>query len=238
MSDPIERLRAGWQVTVSNRRGLPRSPREFLRSLELLSSMRDRGWQLSNQLRWPQAADGTSIPWMSYPAIAFLDTLLDPTLRLFEYGSGGSTSWFADRVGSVTAVEHDQEWLAKVQVPANAQLVHVDCDGDWYHDSGTEYVDSAAAGAPWDVIVIDGAARVDCAEHVSRFLAPGGIVVLDDTHNPRLEPAQAALRAQGFGQIDFEGYRPAHGELGMTSIFSKDFNRLLVKDETETIAAP
>src|SRR4051812_14883663 len=45
------------------------------------------------------------IPWFSYAAIDFLDAALRTNMTVFEYGSGGSTLFFAKRAKSVFTVE-------------------------------------------------------------------------------------------------------------------------------------
>lgn len=50
-------------------------------------------------------------PWMTFPAIRFLDTLLFKTTKVFEYGAGGSSVYFSSRVGELVSVEHDAEWF-------------------------------------------------------------------------------------------------------------------------------
>ena len=59
------------------------------------------------------------------PAIAFLDGRLNKTMRVMEYGSGGSTAWYGRRVDHVTSVEHDPQWYDAVKrtIPANVDLV-------------------------------------------------------------------------------------------------------------------
>ena len=50
------------------------------------------------------------LPWFSYSAIDFLKIFLRKTHRVFEFGSGGSTLFFADRCASVESVEEDPSW--------------------------------------------------------------------------------------------------------------------------------
>lgn len=166
---------------------------------------------------------------MTYGALRFLSANLSSSMRLFEYGSGGSTAWLADRVHEVVSVEHDPEWFTESSAYLRADVRLVPCRGDWYFDAGdSQYVETVADGAPWDVIVIDGVARNTCAAQVHDKLNPLGLVVLDDTHNPLLRPAQASLAEQGFGRIDFWGLRPGSGYEGCTSVFSRSFDGLLL----------
>lgn len=51
-----------------------------------------------------------SLPWMTYDAIDFLNQITSTENKVFEWGSGGSTLFFATRCKQVTSVEHDKEW--------------------------------------------------------------------------------------------------------------------------------
>jgi hypothetical protein len=49
-------------------------------------------------------------------------------MSIFEYGSGGSTTWWANLVSQVVSVEHDREWFQKLiaKKPANVELIQID----------------------------------------------------------------------------------------------------------------
>lgn len=53
-------------------------------------------------------------PWLTPEAIGLLATLLHPTDRGAEFGSGRSTLWFAARVAALTSVETNTRWHEKV----------------------------------------------------------------------------------------------------------------------------
>ncbi len=52
----------------------------------------------------PLDADGRPIPWMNYPVIDLLRERLTKDLHLFEFGSGFSTTFYAQLVGHVTSI--------------------------------------------------------------------------------------------------------------------------------------
>jgi len=54
------------------------------------------------------------IPWITFEAIEFLKKSLRKDMSVFEYGSGGSTVFFAKRVKKIITVEHNPEWNQKV----------------------------------------------------------------------------------------------------------------------------
>ena len=49
-------------------------------------------------------------PWISFSAIELLKKITRPDMRVFEYGSGGSTMFWISRVKELISVEHDLSW--------------------------------------------------------------------------------------------------------------------------------
>jgi SAM-dependent methyltransferase len=122
-------------------------------------------------------------------AIARLETVLDRASSVFEWGSGVSTVWYSRRVASITSIEHDVVWFEKVtgwlrgENAKGAALRHVPDESGWflaYSRAILEFPDSS-----FDLIAIDGRARVACAQHAVAKLKPGGILLLDDSQRPR-----------------------------------------------------
>src|SRR4051794_31760851 len=54
------------------------------------------------------------IPWFSYAAIDFLEKFIRPEMNVCEYGSGGSTMFFAKRTSSVFSIENNEKWFELV----------------------------------------------------------------------------------------------------------------------------
>jgi hypothetical protein len=50
------------------------------------------------------------IPWLVFSCINYLDKIHKKGLEVFEYGSGGSTIYFAKNGSKITSVEHDANW--------------------------------------------------------------------------------------------------------------------------------
>src|SRR4051812_39332685 len=59
---------------------------------------------------WGRRPADVEKPWFSFGAIRYLENYLRPQHRVFEYGSGGSSFFFARRAGEVLSVENDPEW--------------------------------------------------------------------------------------------------------------------------------
>src|SRR5579862_909721 len=63
------------------------------------------------------------LPWLAYAAIDFLDDFLKPNMTVCEYGSGGSTLFFARRVKWVFSIEDNQEWFRVVSEKLRAKSI-------------------------------------------------------------------------------------------------------------------
>lgn len=50
------------------------------------------------------------LPWLPFQAIERLVHLSTRSARVFEYGAGGSTIFFSNRVAELVSVEHDRGW--------------------------------------------------------------------------------------------------------------------------------
>jgi hypothetical protein len=77
---------------------------------------------------WFESLDGIPrnkeglVPWITYPAFRQLQRTVKPDAKVFEFGCGGSSLWWASRAAEVTSVEHDADWAARVAASAPANL--------------------------------------------------------------------------------------------------------------------
>jgi hypothetical protein len=182
----------------------------------------ESGWLRSV---WEQRSvdkEGKPLPWMTYPVIAFLSPRLRPEFALFEYGAGGSTRWWSERVGSVVSCEHDPAWYAEVLegLPANVTLRHVPLEGEAYARQVTQ------CGRSFDLVVIDGRDRVNCARHALSALSPVGVIVWDNSERTHYEDGYRLLMEAGFRRLDFHGMSPLNTYGSTTSIFYRAGNCL------------
>ena len=58
--------------------------------------------------------EGRSI-WIDEDGVKMICNLLHPSMRVLEYGSGGSTTMFSNFVSKWTSVEHDKKWGEKMK---------------------------------------------------------------------------------------------------------------------------
>jgi hypothetical protein len=207
-------------------KGIPRTLRELNYSLQLLSILRGRGWQQSLRLGKPIDRNGEPIPWYTDSALEWLGPRISAADTVFEYGAGHSTAWYSHRAKHVVSVEHDANWLEQVRplVAGETLLLYRHSSGSEANSQGeSAYFRSIEEFPPssFDVIVIDGVERVQCAQVAPSRLQADGIIVLDNSDWPILREAVETLHKNGFGRIDFYGFVPQVGTRNCTSIFSK-----------------
>lgn len=186
-------------------------------------SLVSTGWLRSMKERAPVDFEGNPVPWITYPAISFLQNRIRPDMSVFEYGSGNSTLWWASKVTKVVACEHDPAWFERVKavIPSNVELSFVDLEYDGeYCRKITEFKDT------FDIVIIDGRDRERCAKNCLPALKGSGVIVWDNTDREAYARGQAFLRSKGYRQIDFDGMTPLVTFTSRTSIFYRDSNCL------------
>lgn len=181
----------------------------------------DEGWFRSVRENAAVDRDGAPIPWIAYPAQHFLERRLRRDFRIFEYGAGNSTIWWAGKVREVVSVEHDEGWyqVLAAKVPGNVRLQLEPIDGHRYAGA----IDEAG---PFDIVVVDGRDRVECARRAIRELADGGVIVFDNSERGKYAGALSELTRAGFRRIEFVGMAPMRARLTETSVFYRGGNCL------------
>jgi hypothetical protein len=178
------------------------------------------------------------LPWISLKAIRFLDKFLTKEMTVLEYGSGGSTIFFAQRCKRVISVEDDPAWYAAVHARLDAlglgnTEVRLCETGSVYTSSSTEFRNSsylkAVDGLNPDIVLIDGSdetqaygrenyetRRSICFNYIEPIIAArGGAILVDDASlypNLRVEN-----RAKRF--ISLSGIGPCRSGVTTTDVF-------------------
>lgn len=169
--------------------------------------------------------DGNPIPWYTYPAIEYLSQFDYQDKKIFEYGCGYSSLFWAKRAEKVISIEDNPKWFDKW----TAEFKEANLDIRW-RDEGEIYENAIfEENAEYDVIVVDGKRRWQCAEAAVKALASGGMIILDDSDrintSEEYVKAVAALKAADLLQVDFYGFCPMNNYTKTTSVFfSRDFN--------------
>ena len=116
---------------------------------------------------------------------------------VLEWGSGSSTSVIAKRVKTITSIEHNKKWYDEVlkNLPENAKLHYVPSkhhhdwrvDGDGSPDNFEEYISyPVELDNKYDLILIDGRVRVQCASVCKKISKKDTIIFVHDFSDQRI----------------------------------------------------
>lgn len=184
------------------------------------SALLDDGWFRSYRTKEAIDKDGNAIPWCTYPFLHFIEPRLKPTFRVFEYGCGNSTIWYAKKVLEIIAVEHDSAWAEKIaaNLPANAKLVFKALDDG--------YAQEIRQHGLFDIIVIDGRNRIQCVQGALQTLKPDGVIFWDNSNREDFAMGYKFPAEKGFSEISFDGMGPINIYSWRTSILYRNENLL------------
>jgi hypothetical protein len=192
-------------------------PRRFISAVRLLLIFQGGHGHVNRLNGFPVNGKGEFQPWLTYPLIEFLNGLDFSEKRVFEFGAGASTLYWAKRACEVVSVEFDAGWYEALLpiIPKNVTLHHV--------GNGQSYVNKVLeCDGRFDVIVVDGAERYRSAQSAIKALADGGFIVLD---NAEWYPNTADLLVQaGLIEVRLSGFTPVNAFTSTSSIFmSRNF---------------
>jgi predicted O-methyltransferase YrrM len=204
-------------------------------------------WRDSRMRDGRPLTDGCA--WVTYGAIEFLEAGITRTMRVFEYGSGGSTIFLASRAREVVSVEHDHNWAREVTGAiaalglTNATVRHVEpsADPSSLHEDASDpdaYVSSDAdfagrsfrayaaaideyADGEFDLILLDGRARPSCFKHALPKLSLGGLMILDNADRAHYAYITATMDELGSRRRDFAGAGPYNQHFWKTSVWEQ-----------------
>lgn len=201
-----------WQQVRHQLRLMGRSARDVAREPE---RGRELGRLLATRAR---STSRLRLPWLPFRLIDELAELVGPGTRVFEFGGGGSTLWFLDRGCEVVTVEHVTAWserLASLVTSDRWELLDRSTEGgyDDYIGAILQYPEDT-----FDVVVVDGRARVLCALAARSRVRPGGWLIVDDVDRERYDEGLAAI---GWPRRDVIGFAPAKPSLAYSAVFTR-----------------
>jgi len=181
----------------------------------------ETGWIQSIENNSPVDDANNPVPWVTYSFIEFITKRLKPFHCIFEYGSGNSTLFYANKAAKITVVEHDREWFEKIRslIPSNVTLLYNELD---YNGS---YCRAAKrTGKKYNIIIVDGRDRVNCIKNALPALKKNGVIVLDDSERDAYQDGIKFLIKQRFKAIEFWGFSPGLFYNKCTTIFYRSGN--------------
>lgn len=168
--------------------------------------------------------DGIVNPWLGRSVVDFLKKRLKRDFRVFEWGGGNSTLFWSHYVEEVVSVEHNFEWYEKIKkvIPDNVELQYCELEygGEYCH----KILDEKNL---FDIVVIDGRDRVNCAINAVNRLSEKGIIIWDNSDRDEYTKGYEFLKKHGFKRLEISSI--IYGLPGVedfTSIFYRKDNIL------------
>lgn len=122
-----------------------------------------------------------TLPWLTIDSIEIIEGFLKEhdDAKVLEFGCGGSTVWFAKRTNNLTTVEHDKNWFYFIN---NALIEDEFCNSVNFILHSRPYVSvvNDFAKEYFDLVLVDGRERPQCAKEVIPYIKSGGMLILDD----------------------------------------------------------
>lgn len=145
---------------------------------------------------------GLGMPLITFKSLEYLKNILDKDMLVFEYGSGGSTIFLSSKVKKVISIEHDINWYERLNVILNNNKIEnvklelhspqesespkivslsderfLGLDYFNYVNSISEYPDNY-----FDLVIIDGRARLECLKVSLKKIKPKGYLLFDNSN--------------------------------------------------------
>lgn len=126
------------------------------------------------------------MPWYTHPFLEVLKTWDLSDKRIFEYGGGASSLWWAKKAREVHTVEADADWCRAIIDGRQSNYLE---NLFIYHRAITDNEDEltspfaqAINEVPglFDIVVIDGSYRDECVALALAKIKPGGYIICDN----------------------------------------------------------
>ena len=174
------------------------------------------------------------LPWITIKSKLWLDKILRPDMVLYEFGSGMSTLYFSIKVKTIISIEHDKNWYNKIK----DKLIQNQIDNCEYYLKEPENIDTPNSkpiktkhisslrkyekyhfrdyiesikrypDQYFDLIFIDGRARIGCILHSIKKIKVGGYLLLDNSDEKRYKSAKNILKS--YKKLDFFDIAPTY----------------------------
>jgi hypothetical protein len=186
----------------------------------------------------------TKSPWLTFDAVDYIKkNVVFGGMKVFEYGSGGSTLFWISNGARVISVEHDIQFynfikekvhhlmdyrLAPPGVDDNSN--HDPSDPETYYSGDADYLMhefykyvtqiDMFPDDYFDVILIDGRVRPACIKHSVNKVKVGGYIILDNAGREHYT-AKTGKYLNNFLKMEFCGATALGSGFGKTFIYKR-----------------
>lgn len=187
----------------------------FVGLFYLLKYFHTRGYFRTLLTKNAEDLSGNPIPWISYSALDYLESIELKRKEIFEWGSGSSTKYFMHRQSIITSVEDSKDWYSRQRTNfENSKLIRKYI----FAPNKKKYINAInLKNIKYDLIFIDGSYRYECVRLAPKYLKKGGIILLDNSE--RFPEVFSYLKKLKFGFVNINGFGPINHYASVTTIF-------------------
>lgn len=170
------------------------------------------------------------VPWITHPAMRYLESLLTKETKILEFGSGFSTLYFSNNVARIVSFESSIDWydklqsyfLTSIECRAKVSLISVDASlsgGALLESFSEKLSEHQEVLSNFDIFFIDGGNRNVALEFVLLGCSSNSIIILDNSDDLAYISGIKLLVDAGWHQIPFFGFGPINPYPWETSFF-------------------
>jgi hypothetical protein len=211
--------------------------------------------QRKHLLRWLRSREpgyllNHACPWITFDAIDHLEAFIGAErrsgrpVRVFEYGSGGSTLfWMRAGAAACVSVEHDETWSSLVRnridqgrvdyrlIPPETAAAgdsgdpsdprsHASDDQQYRSKTFRRYAGAIDEfpDTHFSIVLVDGRARPSCVMHAVPKVMVGGLLVLDNADRDYYTRNTLSL-LRDYERLQYPGAAPVNAEFTQTDVF-------------------
>lgn len=157
------------------------------------------------------------LPWLTFDAIRELERRTKQGQRVFEFGSGHSSVYWAQRGLELHSVEDSADWYHMVR----ERLAEYPAAHLYLEQSEARYVGRLlATPGLFDLILVDGAFRLACVAAAIAKIAPGGTLAVDNTDWHWFADVDELIPLTWHKEV-FQGAAPFIGHSSQTTLWRR-----------------
>ena len=186
--------------------------------------LKTSGW-LESKIHQRSQRSGRPIPWFTYSALHFLDSLDLSETRVLEIGGGASSLYWEGRAATVVTLESPGPWADAIEeefTKPSSTLVRAEIGAEEFPPDTLAGLVALMKDA--EVVVVDGGNRAAFLEMAA--LVPLNLLVVDNSDRSDLASSISALQSKGWIRLPFGGLGPLNSYGWETSIFFRSVAEL------------
>jgi len=154
-------------------------------------------------------------PWLVPSAVSWLDKNIQKDWKIFEFGCGYSTIWYAKRCNSITGIDDHLEWFNLIKAKIESSNIG-NCDLIFTPSVSPLSIDDFPNDF-FDLVIVDSAeSRIECAIAAVSKIKKGGYLLFDDTDKLEYQNIEFL---KSWNVMRFVGMKPTPLTCVETSIF-------------------